>query len=90
MGAEQTKEDVRGVEQTKPAEADHSLYTQACPTCRLLGVPHWCTDRIPKSRYDEDHVSNGSPRQQTEKSSKRQLGDEGGGPVFAPGAELRC
>jgi len=56
-------------EQAKAAEADNELYTKACPTCRFLGVPQWCTDRMPKSRYDVDNHE--SPRKKSSKSLQK-------------------
>ena len=56
-------------EQAKAAEADNELYTKACPTCRFLGVPQWCTDRIPKSRYDADNHE--SPRNKSTTSLQK-------------------
>ena len=56
-------------EQAKAAEVDNELYTKACPTCRFLGVPQWCTDRIPKSRYDVDNHE--SPRNKSTTSLQK-------------------
>lgn len=56
-------------EQATAAEAENELYTKACPTCRFLGVPQWCTDRIPKSRYDVDNHE--SPRNKSTTSLQK-------------------